>query len=123
MGEHKYGPHDFQYGFFDTPKGPCVWRWSPGDKLSPGAKIAWKKRDDLGDDGKSSGYVIEGSIPFSELSTTPGSEKLMGFTIGMDDDDTPESINPFSQDKQFTWAGDKFNWTDPSKFGFLFLVE
>ncbi len=123
LSDHQYGANDFHYGFFDTPKGPVVWRWSPGNQLSPNAKICWFRRTDLGPEGKSLGYIMEGSIPFSELGITPKVGELIGFTIAADDSDTLEIVDLSSRDKQFTWAGDKFNYTDPSKFGFLFLKE
>ncbi|MDI6785051.1 MAG: sugar-binding protein, partial [bacterium] len=45
----KYNDDDFQFGFFDTPEGPIVWRWSPGDTLDKSAKIVIVYRNDLGD--------------------------------------------------------------------------
>jgi hypothetical protein len=119
----KYTDDDFQFGFFDTPAGPVVWWWSPGDSLDKQAKIAMVYRNDLGDDKKSAGYVIEGSIPLSELKLKPKPGTIIGFTVALDDDDTPDSIDPFHQDLQMIWAGSKSNWCDPTEFGQLIFIE
>lgn len=119
----KYNDDDFQYGFFDTPAGPSIWRWSPGDKQDKIAKFAKVYRNDLGDNKKSTGYVIEASIPLSELNLKPKSGMVIGFTVALDDDDTPDSIDPFHQDLQMIWAGSKNNWYDPTGFGQLFFIE
>ncbi|MFB3895525.1 MAG: sugar-binding protein [bacterium] len=121
----KYSDDDYQFGFFNTPEGSIVWRWSPGDQLDNQAKLAIVYRDDIKDDTGQpiSGYVIEGSIPLSELKLQPKPGTVIGFTVAIDDDDTPDSIDPFNQDKQMNWAGNKNNWCDPTGFGQLFFTE
>ncbi len=122
-GNHKYDTNDFQYGFFNSTKGPFIWRWSPTNGLSTSTRIAWKYRTDLGPNADQNGYVMEAAIPFKELGFTPKEGSLIGFNVAVDDDDTPEATDPFHQDKYFSWTGTKYNWMDPSGFGFLFFKE
>ncbi|MCX7918421.1 MAG: cellulase family glycosylhydrolase [bacterium] len=119
----KYNDDDFQFGFFDTPDGPIVWRWSPGDTQDTAAQIAIVERNDLGENAQATGYILEARIPLSELRLSPQPGMVIGFTVALDDDDTPNAVDPFKQDMQMIWAGSKNNWCDPTGFGQLFFIE
>jgi hypothetical protein len=122
-GNHRYDANDYQLGFFNSDKGPFAWRWGTNSGLDTNARIAWKYRTDLGPDADLKGYVMEAAIPFKDLGFTPKKDKLIGFNVAVDDDDTPGATDPFHQDKYFSWTGDQYNWLDPSGFGFLFFKE
>ena len=114
-----YQSDDSQWGLSNTPKGPVVWTWTRVDAPSKASMIGYSAKTDT----TNPGYYLEAAIPFSELGFKPAPGKLIGFAVNLDDDDTPDSTNPFEQDKVLGWAGTKSNWMDPSQFGYLFFTE
>lgn len=118
-GERRYSGDDFQYGCFNSPKGPVIWNWNPRGGPSPGGKIAFVYDESLG----SGGFIIEARIPMSEIGLSPKAGKTIGFTVALNDDDSPAGYDPFRQDRQMNWAGNKENWLDPTQFGHITLVE
>jgi len=54
------------------------------------------------------------------LKPAPGME--LGFTVALDDDDTPGYVHPFLQDLQMQWSRQKYAWRTPSAFASLWLA-
>ena len=121
LGDKKYDENDYQFGFFDSKEGPYAWCWPKGDGEVKTAKVVFTPFQNGGGNKDSKGYILEGMIPLSFMKFNPIPGQWVGMTVSIDDDDTPETINPFLQDKQFTWAGDAYNYADPSHFGFMYF--
>jgi hypothetical protein len=117
--ERKYSADDFQYGCFNTPKGPVVWSWQPHGGPSPGGEIAFVYDESLG----AGGYVIEARIPLSEFGLTPVPGMTIGFTVALDDDDHPGHYNPFQQERHMIWAGTRETWLDPTQHAQITFIE
>jgi len=62
------------------------------------------------------GYIVEIAIPFSDIGITAIDNKIIGFDIGMNDDDDGESW-----DGQLIWYAYTSGWNDTSIFGNLLL--
>jgi len=68
------------------------------------------------------GYSIEVSIPWSGLGVTPAAGVLIGFDIGVNDDNAPCSAGgAVTRDGEIRWSGTADNYQDTSKFGELLL--
>jgi hypothetical protein len=67
--------------------------------------------------------VIEAKIPMPEMGLLAKAGTTIGFTVALDDDDTPGKFDPFSQERHFVWAGGPDNWLDPTGFAQITLVE
>ena len=50
----------------------------------------------------------------------PGAE--IGFSIALNDDDSPGFVHPFSQDLQMQWSRQRNAWQRPAAFASLWLV-
>ena len=114
-----YNSDDYQYGFADTPEGPKVYSWSQLGGVSVNSKIAWKDADDLG----KKGYRIEAAIPLEELKIKPYDGMVIGFNAALNDDDDPDYVNPFFQERVLVWTGEKNSYQNPHKFGQAFFVD
>jgi len=62
-------------------------------------------------------YTVEYAVPFSALVAAPVDGTVMGFDIGVNDDD-----NGGAEDSQLMWNGDGTGWQDPRQFGEIVLV-
>lgn len=62
------------------------------------------------------GYSIELAIPWINLGVSPSAQTVIGFDIGVNDDD-----NGGVRDGQLVWAGTAGNWNNTSEFGDLIL--
>lgn len=62
------------------------------------------------------GYNVEYSVPWSAL-TTPSNGKVLGFDIGINDDDGGDGV----RDSQLVWFGTGTGWTNPQDFGEISL--
>lgn len=116
--ERKYSSDDFQYGCFNTPKGPVVWAWQPHGGPSPGGEIVWTYEESLGPGG----YVFEARIPLSEFGLKPVPGMTVGFTVALDDDDHPGHYNPFQQERHMIWSGGRETWLDPTQMAQITFV-
>ncbi|MEO0225084.1 MAG: sugar-binding protein, partial [candidate division WOR-3 bacterium] len=83
--------------------------WERAGRVN-GLKHGWSVVDN--------GYAIELGIPWSNLGFTPSVGKMLGFDVGINDDD-----NGGDRDSQMMWCGTGQNYIDTSNFGDLLLVE
>lgn len=63
------------------------------------------------------GYTMELAIPWSNLGVTPAEGLVMGFDVGVNDDD-----NGGGRDGQLMWVGTANNFKDTSAFGDVTLM-
>lgn len=117
--ERRYSADDFQYGCFNSPKGPVVWSWQPHGGPSPAGELAFVYDETLGPGG----YVIEARIPWSEFGFNPAPGMTIGFTVALDDDDSPGHYNAFQQERHMIWAGNRETWLDPTQLAQLTFTE
>jgi hypothetical protein len=66
-----------------------------------------------------SGYIIEAAIPWSGLNVDPTVGTMIGFDIGVNDDDGACA----SRDGELRWAGDENDYQSTAAFGYLLLEE
>ena len=66
----------------------------------------------------SGGYAIELAIPWSNLGVSPTTDLVMGFDIGVNDDD-----NGAGRDGQLLWSGTVDNYRNTSAFGKVVLLD
>jgi len=124
-GTNSYSDDDVQICLSDTPDGPSMTAWRRGapDPKEFGS-IAMKRASDcpeaerslLGEDG----YIVEIEIPFDFLGFTPEKVRLIGFDVGLDDDDNPETKG---QDCFLSWTGNGNQYSDPTKLGKMIFVK
>lgn len=62
------------------------------------------------------GYILEIGIPFSDIGITASDNKIIGFDIGVNDDD-----NGGIKDGQISWNGDGTGYMSTAQFGDLVL--
>ena len=117
--ERRYSRDDSQYGCFNSPRGAVVWNWQPAAGPSKGGKCAFVYDETLGPGG----YIIEAKVPMPEINLLAKAGTTIGFTVSLNDDDSPGSFDPFRQERQFNWAGSKENWLDPTQFAQITLVD
>ena len=117
--DRRYSKDDSQYGCFNSPKGPVLWNWQPAKGPSAGGKCAFVYDESLG----ASGYIIEAKIPMPEIGLLAKPGVTVGFTVALDDDDSPAAFDPSHQERHFVWAGGPENWLDPTQFAQITLVD
>jgi hypothetical protein len=94
------------------------------NRESPGGRIAANRapRVTQAISSEPCAYIIEASIPLSEIHLHPSDGKLIGFNVGLNDDDDPTRVHPFGQDVQLMWSRRPLSWQNPQQFADLFLV-
>lgn len=120
--ETTYSGDDHQWGVCASAGGAVVYRWS--QRSGPSEKGVAKIRRTL------DGYRIEAKIPADELTPPEGKGRFsgrfepgmhLGFTVALDDDDSPEGSHPFHQDLQLQWSRKRNAFMNPNAFADLFL--
>jgi|GEM_PF-632397 len=133
-----FGPNQFQYGLFPCNGKDVVWEWHHGDAASPGSRIRINRSPRpeqrlpgsaalAAADARMGGdiaprLIIEAAIPMNEIHLKPAPGMELGFTVALDDDDTPGYVHPFLQDLQMQWSRQKYAWRTPSAFASLWLA-
>lgn len=121
-GEDTYSGDDHQWGVCASRSEAVVYRWSQRSGLSEKGEAKIRRTSD--------GYRIEAKIPADELTPPQGNGRFrgrfepgmhLGFTVALNDDDTPEGAHPFHQDLQLQWSRKRNAFMNPSAFVDLFL--
>ncbi|MCX7767196.1 MAG: GDSL-type esterase/lipase family protein, partial [Candidatus Sumerlaeia bacterium] len=120
-----YNQDDFQYAVSLSEGKELVWCYQLGGPSKKSlAKINTKPTQSETLSRKQfTGYILETAIPLSELKLKRSKGKLIGFNVGVNDDDDPESLNPFVQELQLSWTGMKNAYQNTAAFADLFFVR
>ena len=119
-----YSGDDHQWGVCASQGRAVVYRYSQQTDESPKGRAVIRPTTD--------GYTLEAKIPATELVPKTGGGKFpgrfeagmhFGFTIALNDDDTPDSTHPFFQDLQLQWSRRRNAFMNPAAFADLFFVE
>lgn len=126
LGTIRYNGDDYQYGVSLSEGSELVWSWSQlgGPSVNSHAKITQNPSSAQTLSGRAfKGLLIETAIPLSELKLKPYNGKLIGFNVALNDDDDPQSMNPFMQELQLSWTGIPNAYQNPTAFADLFFVK
>jgi len=124
-----YGPNQFQYGLFPSLGTDVLYEFHHRKAESPGGRIhitRSPKAEQLypgESDAAMPSMILEAAIPVSELLLEPRPGIELGFSIALNDDDSPNYIHPFSQDLQMQWSRQRNAWQRPSSFASLWLID
>lgn len=119
-----YTPDVHQWGVCASGGEAVVYRWSQRSGPSEKGKACIRQIP--------GGYVVEARIPAEELTAADGSSTFsgsfhaglhFGFTIALNDDDSPDTTHPFHQDLQLQWSRRRNAFLNPQSFADLFFVE
>jgi hypothetical protein len=122
--EHSYSGDDHQWGVCASRAGAVVYRWSQRKGESEAGQAVIRRTTD--------GYILEAALPAAQLTPEGKREKFrgrlssgthFGFTIALNDDDTPNSVDPFLQDLQLQWSRRRNAFTNPAAFADLFFMK
>ena len=103
------GINDFQLGF----------RWNDATVHAGGNSVQNTTGINFSMYASGSGYVLEVAIPWSTIGVTPSIGSVIGFDIGVDDDD-----NGGTRDAQVvSIATTDAGWSNPSIFGSIYLTD
>ncbi len=122
-----YTERQFQYGLFPTAGEDVAFEFHHTKLPSAGARIkinrSPKRGQRLNPDevNLKPNMIIEASIPMSELGLDPLPGMELGFSVALNDDDSPQFIHPFTQDLQMQWSRQRNVWQRPSAFVSLWL--
>ncbi len=120
-----YNQDDFQYAVSLSEEKEMVWCYQLGRPSKKSLAIINTNPTQAETlSGKQfTGYILEMAIPLKELRLKPDSGKLIGFNVAVNDDDDPESLNPFVQELQLSWTGMKNAYQNTGAFADLFFVR
>ena len=119
-----YSADDHQWGVCASQGRAVVYRWSQRTGESDLGRAEIRHT--------TSGYVLEACIPAGELMPESGEGAFQGrfepglhfgFTIALNDDDSPGTTHPFHQDLQLQWSRRRNAFLNPKAFADLFFVE
>ncbi|MBN1478549.1 beta-galactosidase [Candidatus Sumerlaeota bacterium] len=123
--EDHHSDDDNQYGMFMEQGRAVVYAWTHLGDHSPGGRVEINRAPSADQtlSGEGCTYIIEGSIPLSEIGVEPRDGHQIGFSVALTDDDTPDTVHPFGQDLQMSWTGLRHAWQNPHQFADLFFVD
>lgn len=120
-GDSQYDEHDLQ----------AIIKYQDIDYAEFGENVAPTNRPAILDYGKPAtrtgdvGYTIELAIPWAGLGVTPAVGRVIGFDIGINDDDVEvtgcSGANNGTRDGHLVWAGEESNFQTTEFFGDLLL--
>lgn len=123
-----YGEKQFQYGLFPSQGDDVVYDFHHAKAPSAGGRIKITRSPQPaqlrpGESPKPMpSMIIEAAIPMKELRFEPLPGAEIGFSIALNDDDSPGFVHPFSQDLQMQWSRQRNAWQRPAAFASLWLV-
>lgn len=127
--QNTYGARQFQFGLFPSLGRDVLYEWQHRNGEVPGGRIRVNRapraadRLDAPPDDPLPRYIIEAAIPMTELKLQPAAGLELGFSVALNDDDSPGATHPFGQDLQLQWARRRNLWQRPSGFASLWLGE
>ena len=107
---------DYQIGVFPgdvVGRASEAYRWFPLNKEGnlPNVRIASQRTDD--------GYRFEAEIPWKDIEMRPKSDEVYGFSLVINDTDSPGTTAQESQAAIF----ESHQWATPPSWGLLVLLE
>lgn len=127
--QNTYGARQFQFGLFPSLGRDVLYEWQHRNGEVPGGRIRVNRapraadRLDAPPDDPLPRYIIEAAIPMTELKLEPAAGLELGFSVALNDDDSPGATHPFGQDLQMQWARRRNLWQRPSGFASLWLGD
>ncbi len=109
-GDSAYDMDDYQFGFRWNDPGNVIVGTHPSTPDTSGFQFQMIST--------ASGYRYEAALPWAGLNHSPATDQIIGFDIGIDDDDTG------LRDAQMMWnSPDEFAFMYPNRFGRARLVN
>ena len=104
---HTYDKHDAEYAIVLGSDEMLV-----SDERPINTEQAWDLSDNIH-------YTVEIAIPWDDLDVSPSDGAIIGFDLGMNDNDD----NNRDRDAHHMWMGTDDNWEDTSEFGNMVLTS